>query len=456
MKKTKLDRKNFHTKKIHLEIDDFFYDVVPKDYLRFMDEVILATTPRQKELLAVQSCHGHAMNGDKEFTEQKGPEKIHHRYPNSTISDVYRAVIKAFPDYSPNLNAVMHERQNLIDELKGWIIEALNKTKNKKDFSQYSPRRLIDKNGEPLMGIEMFRHTSINDPRSVLIGLYLGAYMDSGEWRERTEDYFREVHGFDLNMHKGLCTAGNLERIVNEGLTLSDLSHIAYDPLDSEKENVWTIGKLKEKGLIVDYSGKMAKKNRRKGVQNKKPYVPVFVEVGKGYGSSDDAAFNFASIMYGLDAGFGLILADAVDTADKCLPYIKEKGEDELLGDFIKYQLGGEKGIYHHLEIKKQDILNLIFAAAVDADHPDVWPSCSQRRFLECSSKGYALLTHIDNVKHIKEDGPSPEPIKLSIKQIHSYKFYNAFSERIKQMIETNVLNPTKAQYSESLDYFIE
>jgi hypothetical protein len=433
-----------------------FFELVPRDYLRFMEEVKLATTPRQQELLAAQSCHGHAMNGDKEFTVQEGTERVYHKYLNSTISDIYGAIIRAYPKYSQDVESVKKERHLLIKELKEWVRETTDNIRHNKSYKNYSPMRLLDKHGDPLMGIELFRHTSVGDPRSVLIGIYLGSYMDSEYWREQTEDYFRNFHGIDLNMHRGLCTAGHINHITEQGLTLSDLSHLAEDKRYPERNSDrYTLDALKEKFMIVDFS-KVSKDERRIGVRNKKPYAPVYVELNKGYGSSDDAAFNFTSLMYGLEAGFGLILIDAVDTVDKCTIYIKERGEDELIGDFIAKQLGGKKGVEEYLDIKDQDILNLIFAAAIDSEHPNVWPSCSQRRFLEYSPKGnYALLNHMDNIKHICENTPFPEDIKLSIKQIHSDRFYQAFGERISEMLESDLIDLERAHHPEDLEYFL-
>ncbi|MBR9692051.1 hypothetical protein GOV06_04665 [Candidatus Woesearchaeota archaeon] len=449
-------KKHNHETVIHKSIDDLFFDMIPKDYERFIKEVKLATTPRQNELLAAQSCHGHAMNGDKEFAVLDTGGMIHHKYLNSTISDVYEAIIRAFPKYAPDLRSVKKERHLLIKELKQWIHESTDNLIKNKEYKKYSPRRLLDSHGEPLMGIELFRHTSIGDPRSVLTGIYLGSYMDSEYWREQTEDYFKNIHGIDLNMHRGLCTAGHLDHIVESGMTLSDLTHLAEDTRHPERnQKKYTLESLKEKYLIIDFE-KVSSDEKKRGVENKKPYVQVYVELNKGYGSSDDAAFNFTSLMYGMEAGFGLILIDAVDTADKCSLFIREKGEDELLGDFIAKQLGGKGGVESHLGITDQDILNLIFAAAIDSEHPNVWPSCSQRRFLEYSPTGnYALLNHMDNIKHICENGPFPEDIRLSIKQIPSNKFYNAFGERITEMLEDELIDIEKAHYPENLKYFL-
>jgi len=299
------------------------------------------------------------------------------------------------------------------------------------------------------MGIEMFRHTSIGNPRSVLAGIFLGAYMDSPEWREQTEDYFGRVHGLELNMHKGLCTAGNLDALKANGLTLSGLSSLCSDSM-----NRHSLASLMESGCVVDFSRK-SRKVRTAGVANKYPYVPVYVELSRGPGISDDAAFNYASIMYGLEAGFGLILIDAVDTIDKCVPRIKRKGEDELLGDFIREKVKKEGGIESFLGVTDQDILNLIYACAIDREKPGCWPSCSQRRFLEYAPNGnYALLNHIDHVRHVCNGDAAPGEIKLSINEIPSRRFYTAFRDRIQLMLQKGIISKDEARHPEHLEYF--
>lgn len=457
------DEKIHHVYKDHEELDERFYNLIDIDYKIFLGNVKLATTPRQKQLLAAQTCHGHAMNGDVGFcmADDREAEIVHHRYINATVSDVIDGIIKSNPHYGPSVNVVQRERQELVDELKGWIDEVIpiikkEKTNNKK----YNPRRLVeseDSGADPLMGIELLRHTAIGSPVAVLQGLYLGAYMDSEYWREQMEDFFNTAHGIDINMHRGICTAANLEELANLGLTVSDLSHMAGDSdedLAHRKIKRYTLAELKQAGAIYDFSKN--KHIRRKGIRHKPPYAPVYVELNPGYGSSDDAAFNFASLMYGIEAGLGLILADAVDTIDKCLPYIKEKGEDELIGDHIRDRLGGEKGVEEYLEITQQDVLNLIFAAAIDSEHPGSWPSCSQRRFLEINNKGnYPLMNHIDHFKHISEGAPFPDKIRLGFKQVGSERFYHAFAEKMRLMLESDLLEERRMSHPKNFEYFL-
>jgi hypothetical protein len=443
-----------HLTVMHPTIDDLFYYLTPKDYSVFMQNVKLATTYRQQELLAAQSCQGHAMNGDLEFAEKSNGDVIHHRYPNVTISDVYQAIIQDSPMFAQDIDDVHKERLLLIKELKGWITEVIDNIRYHKPFKSYKPRKLQDKYGKPLMGIELFNHTSISKPESVLTGIFLGSYMDSEYWRARTESYFADEHGIELKLHRGLCTAGNLRKIIDEGYSIHDLARVSSHNIDAADGD----GILKffmDKGMVVDFSHE-PKKLRKYGVKNEKPYVPVFVEISKGFGLSDDAAFNYASLIYGLEAGLGLILIDAVDTIDKCVSYIKEKGEDELLGDYITSELGGMQCVSKYLGIHEKDIMNLIFAAAIDAENPGPWPSCSQRRFLEYQKGDYALLSHIDHIKYIRDGTAYPDRVNLSIKNISNDKFYGAFLNRMRQMDKIGVLPKERIHHAKNVEYLLQ
>ena len=110
--------------------------------------------------------------------------------------------------------------RKLINELKGWISEVIQNIRHHYPYKSYNPRKLQDKseNGNPLMGIEYFNHHSISNPKDVLIGLYLGSYMDSEYWRAQTEDYFKKEHNISMRLHRGLCTAGNLEEMTKNAI----------------------------------------------------------------------------------------------------------------------------------------------------------------------------------------------------------------------------------------------
>jgi hypothetical protein len=257
-------------------------------------------------------------------------------------------------------------------------------------------------------------------------------------------------------MHRGICTAANLDNLVTEGLTISDLSHLAEMDFFKEKFGVpYTLDVLKDKEIVVDFS-KLGWREKKYGIPYKHPYIPAYVELNRGYGSSDDASFNFASLMFTMEAGFGLIMMDAVDTIDKCLPYIKERGEDEVLGQKIFDRMGGFAGLERNLNLSKQDVLNLIFAAAIDKDHPEKWPSCSQRRFLQYTPQGnYALLNHMDHIKHISDGMDFPENIQLSIKEIPSHQFFNAFKGKINFMLKNDLIDYSKVPNPERFaNYF--
>jgi hypothetical protein len=434
-----------------------------------MGHIRMATTNRQKQHLLIQTIQGHAMNGDVGFgnTEEAVEyrrrflqrERVSKRartallennkfiYPNASISDIYEGIIQHDPGFAEDLDEVKAERYKLIKDVRDWVYE-MSTGKIKK----FNPSKLQNEKGEPLVGIEIFNHTKIKDPRSVLIGLYLAAYLDSDQAREQTQDYIRSRYNGefqDFNIHRGICTAANVEMLDKYELTISTLSRLPrYGDRFSYEE-------LIEKGIIFDFDSQKDSV-RKNGVPNEHPYTPAFVELNRGFGVSDDAAFLYISLMYGIEAGFGFIIGDAIDTIDKCLDSIKERGEDELIGRHIKklYSRRG-KNMNLDLGISHQDVINTIFAAAVDPENPGKWPSSSQRRFLEVQTFDYPLLSHIGLIRHIKEDFPYPERIKLAFRGVPSDKFYDHFRKRVGRMIDMDMIDGDQIKKFPNADYIL-
>lgn len=426
--------------------DKNFYRTAFEGYKAFLKEVNLALTDKQKKHLAAQTVQGHAINGHQEFRDIRG-EVI--RYPNATIDDVYKAILSYSSEFGKN-GDVKKERDGLVREIRNWNKSTIH---NK---GEYSPRRLQDKNGEPLMGIDLFSHTTIEDPKNVHIGEYLGGALDSDEWREFTEQYLREnfEEYRDFKIHKGFTTAGNIEKIRNAGLTIEDLAN-----KNAYEDKGYNAERLKEEGLIVDFENeednsifKQNKKGQRLAVRNNYPYVPVYVETNKGYGVSDDAAFIYLSLRYGLEAGFGLILADAVDTIDKHLSDIREKGEDEAIGEEVPKEYNKNK-VGKTFEVENEEIAKMILASSTDPQNPGKWPSCSQRRFFQIENGNYPLLNHVDLIKHIKHEGPAPDEMKLSFKGVSSNKFYPNFGDRIRDMLRSGLIEGELFEKCAQLDY---
>lgn len=466
MNKVKLE----HCNDKRESIDSDFYTLAYEDYKNFMGAVDLAATKRQKQLLAAQTVYGHAINGDVGFARNGSNLVTHTSYPNTTISDIYRAILKREPNFTPvlkdmkkgkvdnrqptideKLGDTLLERHLLFQEVKNWVIEAAQFVINRRTPKVYNMRRLQDKDRKPLMGIELFNHwPDIKNPLSVVMGIYLGGHLDNEYWREQAEDWFRKEYGINFTMHRGLCTAGNFDRIREANLTIADLSRLATNEITGH-----TFNSLLKDEIIVDFK-KLSKEIRRIGVPNAKPFIPVYVELQKGYGVSDDAAFNYISLMYGIEAGFGFILADAIDTIDKCVRYIKEGGEDESLSNTVEGLFRKRGGIESNLGISKQAILNLIFASAIDCNDPRPWPSCSQRRFLQYDEKGnYALRNHVAYIDHICNGGPFPEDIDLSISHVSSRRFYEAFKKRIAFMLQKDIMSFNGTD-TKKRDYFLD
>jgi hypothetical protein len=149
------------------------------------------------------------------------------------------------------------------------------------------------------------------------------------------------------------------------------------------------------------------------------------------------------------------MLADAIDTMDKCITDIRHNGEDESLSDRIRRSLGNSAGVEKHLGINDHDIMNTIYAASIDAEEPRRWPSCSQRRFLEYQGGDYPLFNHVRLVRHIKGETLRPNGIKLSCECIPSDKFYDAFKKRLKDMIIKKIITKEQFHHEKVVDYIL-
>jgi hypothetical protein len=392
------------------EPDSYFTKAVNSTYKYLMSSVNVAST--KKDLLLMQSVQGRAIKGwwDTKFLEKQNNAYC---YPNTTLEDIFIALDK-------NPLEIQKQRQEIIDDIKRYInsaFEYLEDHSNGNSKPHNHCITLINQNYEPLGGIEFFKGTLISNPLNILIGAYLGGCMDSAEWRAETDKIF------ETNMHKGITRAVHMKKLKQTGLTLEELSKLnSYE----------TITKLVKYGAISENDNETYQRGYTCGYIQKQP----------GYGISDDAAFLGVALCFGIEAAYGLLLMDAIDTWDKSTPKITKGGQDEKIGVGIKERYESIFG-KDKFPVSDNDVKNIIYLAAMDNKNFEYYPSCSQRRFVQIDDiVGLsALQSHVVFSRHIREGTKIPPKIKIAFKQVPTDKFYNAFKEKYNRLFEIGRLD---------------
>ena len=414
-------------------IDDFFDKTVKNDFEKLTSKVSLATTPRIEQLHLMHSIYGHACEGHGEFYEMSGSQRIPVQYKNITLEDVIEKIPKQ------NIERVKRDRQESINNISEWLYDRIETLRDPGRMPLPEDIRMIkifddtngkDKNSkkriEPLAGALMFEYAILKNFESVLIGFYLGSCMDSYEWREKVDAKF------GITMHKGTSVPVDIFALRRNDLTLDDLQNSEYvkklpylSDLDSEER----IETLIANGIIP-------KKN---SVANDKHYTSAFLELSKGYGISDDAAFITASLLFGIEAGFGLLLADAIDTLDKCTPKIMFGGQDESIGKVMKKKY--ESRLNKEFPVSEDQILTMIYLAAIDKENRTNFPSCSQRRFWQKDEHDLtAVQSHMSFLNFLKGDSKYPPQTKVGFSKILNSQFYTAYVKKLEEAISKGII----------------
>ncbi len=394
------------------EPDSFFREAVNVTYNYLLDTLNLAST--KKELLLMQSMQGRAMNGawDPRFQEELTEN---YRYPNTTIEDVIEAI-------GYGVSRAHKERQEIIDRIEDCLINSsLTYLRNRKSgvaAGIHHAYTLLDRQGEPLGGIKFLLGTVVDEPTNPLVGAVMSGCLDAEYWRGRTEEKF------GIKMHKGVSRAVHMPTLKSYGLTLTDLA-------SQDAENFLSLEELENRGII----------SRRKEEEYANGYRSGFIQLQRGYGVSDDAAFLAVALIFGIEAAFGFLLIDAVDTWDKSTAIIRKNGQDEAMGQRTpaKYERIFGRGSFPCTD---DDIMNVIYLASIDKDNRDSFPSCSQRRFVQVDENTglYPIQSHVGWVRHVKEGVRPPPTMKIAFDQIPTHKFYHAFKERYDRLTKTGEL----------------
>jgi len=395
-----------------LEPDKFFEDAVVATYDHLLRKVDLASTMSEKLLRF--SLQGRTVEGawTPAIKEAIGKDrKI--CYPNTTREDVIEAL-------GLDVSDAHTQHQKVIDDIRSYfnrVFDFLRKSREKDTLA--IPNKIIklwNKDRRPLAGIKFFEQQMIIHPLDVLIGAYIGSCVDSYKWREKTEEEF------GIKMHKGYCGAVNYREMRKCGITLSQLANLKPED-DIAIDN------------MVNW-GVLSKKNERYS----KGYRNAFIQLDDGFGISDDAVFMAVALFFGLDAAYGFLLADAIDTWDKSTERIVRDGQDEVICRDIKprYEKIFGQGSFPCTD---DDILNIIYLASINETDYGHYPSCSQKRFVQINpSTGLcAVDSHVAFHKYLVGRNHLPDqggigglasPMKLACSGANSYTFYHAFRER--------------------------
>jgi hypothetical protein len=396
-----------------LECDDFFVKAVKSTFSYLLETVKLAST--KKELLLMQSMQGRAMQGAWAPVFKRHLTKVP-SYPNTTIENIFAALGK-------NTAKTQKARQRIITDIGKYIDRVFDNLKDSQ-IGKSDPKnhciKLVNGLREPLGGIKFFENTLISNPENVLVGAYIGGCVDSAAWRTKAE----ETYG--LRMHKGVSMAVNREAALKKGYTITKLADLGRNSVTLEDL-------INEKVVSSAASEKFAT-----------GFVNAYIELQKGFGVSDDAAFISTALLFGIEAAYGFLLMDAIDTWDKSTPEIFKYGQDEIMGQRIlpRYEKIFGKGSF---PCKEKDVLNIIYLSAINDESRKNYPSCSQRRFVQIDNKTglHPIESHVVWIRSVKEGGTVPPPMKIAFKEVLNTNFYDTFKKRYDALAEKGELRRT-------------
>jgi len=348
-----------------------FEDIVKNDYNFMLDNVRLCTSEQAKELLLMQSIEGHATEGHGCFRNRRKKER--YIFPDAAIEDVVAAL-----GFSPE--RIKEERQRYIDEIYDFVGDVIIR---KKKISY------VNRSNSPLFGIDFLGSVLIQSPENFLVGFYLGSRMDNYlQWRSKIE----AEQGIKIG--GGECIGVNRKIAKQRGISLESIANDAHSAQDVEM--------LVSEGVLC------------REVKSTPEIVSGYVRYAEGEGTSDDLAVLLAGRLYGRDAAIGVFLADAVDTWDKYVPFIKTNGQDEALGDII---LANAKKIRQNygIDLPSESEVKRFIGTISCCKFPDGMISNSQRYFLQIDDKTgiSAIESHLGYIEGKK-------PPKMQIGHVNS------------------------------------
>lgn len=399
-------------------------------------------TPGLWELLKPQSIWGHALNGHIGFRRKNNDGSIDvFQFPNATLEDVVQHGL------GRDVDGELYRRDRIIGDIHKYLNltyqfekqqgqpQRIDELQRKNNFDGM----LLNKEGQPLGGHTLFWGTSIRKPALVALGFWLGVMYDSALWRNAAA----EKYGVDI--HAGDTVIVSKDAMHKHGITIQDLSNMGYlkkIPFKVDKRRLKRDGPsyrdlviyetLHDIGIIVTLDNSVMQRNRRIQL--------AYLETRKGWGGSDDAAFLTISLFYGLEAGWGFILADAVDTWEKGLPDLYNHGRDMRLAENL------DKRYKFSQEIDPLEIMGILrnackFYGKDNGSERLYFPSSSQRRFMERDPHTHrsAIISHVNEYNKLVQRGPKPLSMRLAFDRILNGDFYHVYEANLMEfMTEKN------------------
>lgn len=350
-------------------------DLIQADFRNLRGNERLDTTPRNEEIIFIQSMEGRAHNGAGAF---------HKRFfVNTTIDDIVIAL-----DKDPK--QIRERRQVLIDEIVDFV---------KRVIAGERINRLVSRKGTPLLGIPLFK-TKLIRPHDVVKGIYIGGLRDSPETRSEAEKEY------DITIGYGRCYLVNTDVMQEMGLDGEGLAHQGHEQ---------DLVEFKRRGLIV------APENIHTVGESKIKYFYIRHKLGPG--QSDDAAIVNAGLLHkSVDLALGVFLADAIDTLEKYAPFYSD--QDYELALFIK-----EK--YKELGVTDDEVHELTYLSAIPEGMEEEVPDSSLRYFLTIDPRtGQTTLeSHLNFI-----EGKPFFPMAISYKRILITSFYEYIRNRLAEV----------------------
>ncbi len=352
----------------------YLHSVAPKELIQADYDLLrsyehLDTTPEIEDLLFLQSLEGRAHNGAGSFENRT--------FVNTGIDDVVLAL-----GFNPD--EIKARRQKIIDDISQFALDTINGEKCE---------RLLDENGEPILGIKLFRDRKVN-ARDVLRGLYLGGLRDNPDIRKEAEKKYQ------MKIGGGRCYVIDIKTMISmnlDGEKLADQAH----------EN--DLDEYMRRGLIVSTEGAVDRKTQKY----------FYIRHRLGPGQSDDAAFIMAGILYNPDVALGVFLADAIDTLEKYAPIFKDQDGN------LSFQIA--RG-FNSLQISMEDVYELVSLASIPEAEEHMIPDSSLRYLMSLDAKHQicAFRNHLDFI-----EGKPIVPLPISYKRILSNQFYEYINRRL-------------------------
>lgn len=352
----------------------YLHSVAPKELIHSDFEVLrsyekLLTTPEVEELLLIQSVEGRAHNGSGVFNKRT--------YVNTSIDDVVRALDRDADD-------IKRRRQAVVDDISSFVMDVIHGEKRD---------RLVNQNGQPFVGIPIFRDLKVN-ARDVVRGIYMGGLRDNPDIRKEAEK------AYNTKIGGGKCYIIDIKTMLEMNLDGERLAHEAHEH---------EIDEFMRRGLILDTEGVIDPRFQRY----------FYIRHRLGPGQSDDAALIMAGILYNRDVALGVFLADAIDTLEKYAPVYKDQDQQ------LSFQIA--RG-FKDLGLSMEDVYELASLSAIPEAEEHMVPDSSIRYLLSVDqhSQTCAFLTHLDFVL-----GKPVTPLPVSFKRILSTQFYDYINRRL-------------------------